>query len=100
MTKDDFNQYLDTLDSKENDEWYCSDREVAEFVFKKFLTWYNTNVQVITISKEESNWTRTTNYVITCSFMGATATYSTAHAAKAYANELLVKHPGARIVFK
>lgn len=36
FTEDDLKQFLETLNSTYEDEWYCSDRDAAEKVFEWF----------------------------------------------------------------
>lgn len=34
-----FKDYLDTLNNKDFDEWYCTRRQVSQEVFKDFFKW-------------------------------------------------------------
>ena len=34
-----FNKYLKTLDEFEQSEWYGSDKDIADEVFKEFMNW-------------------------------------------------------------
>lgn len=38
-----FDEYLATLDDKDKDEWYTTERRLSEIIFQNFIEWLSKN---------------------------------------------------------